>query len=163
MPPTAEAIHGISDAMVAGQPTVDQVLPSFAAFAAGTVLVAHDAAFDLAFLRHAAARHSVRLDVLGAPVLDTLLLSAALHPDASGHTLDAVAARLGVEVLGRHTALGDALATAEVFVRMLRLLDAQGVTTLADARRLSESTAHARVQRYPEATVTPDTRTLPSM
>ena len=134
-------VHGISDAMLAGQPRIDDVLPAFAAFASDTVLVGHNVSFDLQFLAGPQARTGVRLD---NPVLDTLLLSAALHPDHGEHALDAIATRLGVDVVGRHTALGDALVTADVLVRLLRLLEAQGVDTLGEAMSLMRSTEHAR-------------------
>jgi DNA polymerase-3 subunit epsilon len=139
--PASTAVHGISGDMLAGQPTIDEVLPELAAFAAGTVLVGHNVDFDLRFLEVAQKHDGGWMD---QPALDTLLLSAALHPDASEHRLDAVAQRLGVPVLGRHTALGDALVTAEVFLRLLRLLAARGVHTLDEARELTARTKHAR-------------------
>jgi DNA polymerase-3 subunit epsilon len=67
------------------------------------------------------------------PVLDTLLLTAAIGGDWLDRSLDGLAARLGVSVRGRHTALGDTLATAEVFVRLIPLLEAAGITTLDQA------------------------------
>jgi DNA polymerase-3 subunit epsilon len=66
-------------------------------------------------------------------VLDTLLLTTAIGGDWLDRSLDGVAARLGVHVRGRHTALGDTLATAEVLVRMIPLLEATGITTLDQA------------------------------
>ena len=79
-------------------------------------------------------------------MLDTLLLSEVLHPQQDSHRLEAIAERLGVPILGRHTALGDAIVTAEVFVRMLPLLQAQGITTLAQALSASRDTVLARVK-----------------
>ncbi len=70
--------------------------------------------------------------------LDTLRLYAALYPDAPDVELDAVAADLDVDVRGRHTALGDALVTAEVYRRMLPLLRDAGVITLGEALKFSE-------------------------
>jgi DNA polymerase-3 subunit epsilon len=82
------------------------------------------------------------------PVLDTLLISAFLHPDIGDHDLDAIAARAGVPIVGRHTALGDAMATAAVFVALLDLLERRGVTTLdqlLDSTRMAfELRARAR-------------------
>ena len=81
------------------------------------------------------------------PVLDTLLLDAALHPDHEQHSLEAIAGRLGVQVVGRHTALGDALVTAEVFIRLLTLLEQRGIGTLGEALAASRATLHARLDR----------------
>jgi DNA polymerase-3 subunit epsilon len=81
-----------------------------------------------------------------SPVLDTLLLSAVVHPDAQSHSLEAIAARLGLNAVGRHTALGDALLTAEIFLHLLPLLATQGITTLPDALAASRATYFARIK-----------------
>jgi DNA polymerase-3 subunit epsilon len=137
------AIHGITPDLLVGQPTIDTVLPSFHAFCADTVLVAHNAAFDMRFLQLKEDRLGVRFD---QPVLDTFLLSAVLHPNQESHRLEAIAERLGVSVLGRHTALGDAMVTGEIFLKMLPLLAGMGIHTLRQAREASEKTYHARLQ-----------------
>ncbi|ROT98051.1 3'-5' exonuclease [Histidinibacterium lentulum] len=130
IPPSSTKIHGIDDARVRGAPGVAEAGRAFARFAEGSVLVAHHASFDMALLE-------AKADLIGwrpeTPALCTGLLSAALYPHASDHTLDALAARFGVAIDEklRHTALGDALATAEVFLRMVPVLEAAGVTTLA--------------------------------
>jgi DNA polymerase III subunit epsilon len=143
IPPAGIPIHGITPAMVQGQPALEQVLPAFHAYAADTVLVAHNAAFDMRFLQLAEQRCGVRFE---QPVLDTLLLSAVLHPQQASHRLEHLAERFGVTVVGRHTALGDALVTAQVFVRLLPLLAAQGIHTLAQAREASRQTYYARLK-----------------
>jgi DNA polymerase-3 subunit epsilon len=142
VPAESTAIHGITPDMLDGQPTIDAVLPSFVRFAEDTVLVGHNVSFDLQFLELAAAPTGV---VISQPALDTLLLHAALHPDHREHTLEAIAARLGVSVVGRHTALGDALVTAEVFVALTAMLRNQGIHTLGDALAASRETYQARV------------------
>jgi DNA polymerase III subunit epsilon len=140
--PAATRIHGISSEMLEGQPTIEEVLPLFARFSQGTVLVGHNVAFDLSFLQLKEARTGVRFT---QPVLDTLLLSAVLGPDEDDHSLEAMAARLGASVVGRHTALGDAILTGEIFLKQARLLAAQGLHTLGDVREAARQTYLARV------------------
>jgi DNA polymerase-3 subunit epsilon len=143
IPAAGIPIHGIEPQMVQGQPTIDTVLPAFHAFAQDTVLVAHNAAFDMRFLQLKEARTGLRFE---QPVLDTLLLSAVAQPNQESHGLEAIAERLGVAVMGRHTALGDAMVTAEVFLKLVPLLQAQGIHTLGQAREAAQKTMYARLQ-----------------
>jgi DNA polymerase-3 subunit epsilon len=142
IPAAGIAIHGIRAELVADAPTLDHVLPAFHAFAHDTVLVAHNAAFDMRFLQLKERATGIVFD---QPVLDTLLLSAVVHPQQDSHELEAIAERLGVPVLGRHTALGDALVTAEVFIKMLPLLHESGIDTLGQALEASQQTYYARL------------------
>jgi DNA polymerase-3 subunit epsilon len=143
MSPEASKITGIETAMLEGQPTLDKVLPAFRDFCEDTVLVAHNAAFDLRFLRLKEEATGVRFT---QPVLDTLLLSAVLQPDADTHQLEAIAGRMGVSSIGRHTALGDAIMTGEVFLRMIPLLAERGIRTLGQAREAAQKTYQARIE-----------------
>ena len=136
-------VHGITPDLLVGQPTIGQVLPRFWRFAEDTVLVGHNAAFDMRFLQLKEADTGVKFQ---QPVLDTLLLAAVVHPSEESQALEAVAGRLGIPVIGRHTALGDALATAEVFLRLVPLLAARGIQTLGQARAASEKTFFARLK-----------------
>lgn len=141
----SQRIHGISNEMLADQPTIAEVLPMFHRFVEETVLVAHNAAFDMRFLQLAEPRTGIRFT---QPVLDTLMLSALAHPghpDAE-HRLELIAARLGVPVAGRHTALGDAIVTGEVFLKLVPLLAERGIRTLGQAREASQKTLYAKLE-----------------
>ena len=143
IPAATIPIHGITPEMVQGQPRIGQVLPTFHAYAHDTVLVAHNAAFDMKFLQLKERSTGLRFD---QPVLDTLLLSAVIHPHQESHRLEAIAERMNITVLGRHTALGDAMVTAEVFLRMIALLAEMGIHTLGQAREAAQKTHFARLK-----------------
>ena len=136
IPPASTAVHSITDAMTADAPAFSRIAPDLAAFCGERVWIGHNIGFDIAILRREAALAGLPWR---EPVgLDTLRLYAALHPDAPDVELDAVAAELGVDVRGRHTALGDALVTAEVYRRLLPLLQGAGVRTLGEALKFAE-------------------------
>jgi len=141
--PESIAIHGIEPQMLVGQPTAAVVLPLFHRYAEGTVLVAHNAAFDMRFLELKEAALGIRFD---QPVLDTLLLAYTLFPNQESNRLEALAERFGVRIIGRHTALGDALVTAELFLKMVPLLMERGIRTLGQAREAAQQTYLAKLR-----------------
>lgn len=157
IPPSARRVHGIDDATVRGQPRLEAVLPALVEYVGTSVLVGHVISFDLAFLGPALRAAGLpALDRHGA--LDTLLLVHALLPTTVGQAarsepgraptlsaLDDVAALLGVEVVGRHTALGDALTTAEVFARLLAVMEQRGIRHLGDALALQSPSLARRL------------------
>ena len=139
----SEAIHGISDDVLVGQPRVEEVLQRFDAFREDTILVGHNVAFDLKFMALKAPTAGVAFD---GPVLDTLLMAELLYSDEQAHSLDALARLLGVEVTGRHTSLGDALVTADVFLALAEILRDRGIGTLGELLDASASTRYARLE-----------------
>ncbi len=141
IPRASIRFHGITGDMVKDEQPVVDVLPQFRDFAGDAVLVAHNAAFDMKFLKLKEKASGAVFDHL---VLDTLLLSVFLEPESENHGLDAVAERLGVTVEGRHTALGDSLVTAKVFLRMLEMLETRGIRTLGQAIEASSRISHIR-------------------
>ncbi len=144
IPPLASRVHGITDEVVKGAPGPIPAIAAFHNFARGSVLVAHNAPFDLAFLRRQG--EGIRFD---HPVLDTVLLSAAVFGEGVPHTLDAIAQRLEVDLPAavRHTAPGDAQATADVLFRLIEILEARGVRTFGDA--VAAMRRHERLLRDP--------------
>ena len=127
-------IHGIQEEDLRDQPVIRDVLPRFHRFAEGTILVAHNAAFDMRMLQIKEAQTGIRFI---NPVLDTMLLSHVVHPAQENHNLMTIAQRLGIDVSGRHTAMGDALATAHMFLKLIPLLAKKGIHTLQQARAIS--------------------------
>ena len=141
--PESIPIHGITEDMVRGQPNIDIVMPAFHEFCEDTVLIAHNAAFDMRFLQLKEERTGIRFT---QPVLDTLLLSAVVHPNQESHKLDVILERLGVTIGTRHNALEDALATGEVFLKLVKLLEDMGIVTVRQALEAAEKTYFARIK-----------------
>ncbi len=129
IPAASTKIHKITNEMVKDASVFMEVLHGFSEYSHGDVLLAHNAAFDMAFVRAGAKAAGLSFD---QPVLDTVYMSAFLFDHTAKHTLDDLSKRLGVSIPeeARHAALGDAIATAEVFVRLIPLLEARGVNTL---------------------------------
>lgn len=127
IPPGATHIHHITDAMVQGAPTVAEALRGFHHFTEDAVLIAHNAPFDMGLLRAAEAESGKHFP---NRVMDTVLLSAMIWGQGAPHSLDAICERLGIVIPPglRHTAMGDADATARAFLKMLPALEAKGIT-----------------------------------
>jgi DNA polymerase III subunit epsilon len=143
IPAESTAIHGIGNQDVAGKPDIITVLPRFARFAEGSVLVGHNVAFDMRFLRIKENRCGVRFD---QPVLDTFLLSSILNEHQESHGLDALAARLGITFDGRHTAYGDALVTARIFLVLMEMAGEAGFRTLGEVLEACRKSPYADLE-----------------
>ena len=123
-------LHGIRRRDVRGAPSLDTVMRHLASDLESAIFVAHNASFDVGFLRKAAAEVDVHLPIEG--VLCTLTLSRALDPERTlSHRLGALCERYGVTLIRPHDALADADATAAV---LLPLLEAHGITTIDEVR-----------------------------
>lgn len=140
--PESQKIHGIHAGMLRGAPGQSEAIRRFLSFTGESLVVGHNVAFDMRFLDIAAKRYGLELP---NNTLDTLLLSSVVYPERDQHRLEDIAKRLGVTVMGRHTSLGDALVTAEVFCRLLPLLEQKGIRTLGQALEASRESWYARV------------------
>lgn len=141
IPPASVRFHGLTDEDVRGQPPIERVLPEFRQFTGDDVLVAHNAAFDMKFL---AAKERASGVQFPNPVLDTLLLSVLLDGEEEDHSLDNLCQRYSVTMAGRHTALGDTLATAELLVRLIERLEARGYKSFGEVTQASSMAAQLR-------------------
>jgi DNA polymerase-3 subunit epsilon len=130
--------------MVTDAPDFGEVCTKFHAFSSDAILVAHNAAFDMAFLHKRASKSGQRFD---QPVLDTVLMSAAIFGGSAVHTLDAICDRLGITIPQdkRHTAMGDAVATADAIVAMIAIFEARGIQTYRELQ--NEMSKHLRILR----------------
>ena len=133
IPAAASQIHGIDDAAVANAPVFSAIADEISARLEGAVVVGHSLGFDIAVLK----REFARAGMIWTPPrsLDTRLLAEIAAPDLAGYSLESLAAWLGVTAGKRHSALGDAETTAQIFLALLPKLRAVGIRTLAEAER----------------------------
>ncbi len=139
----AQAVHGITPDMLRGKPTIEQVLPVLRRFVEDTVIVGHNVAFDMRFFEVQGAPFGLKFDM---PTLDTLLMECILNPNQQDKSLEGIAGRFGISVTGRHTALGDALTTAQVFLALIPLLEQRGIHTLAEACAACKASPFAEIK-----------------
>ncbi len=123
-----EKLTGITDDMVMGAEQIDVVLPRFLEFCEGCILVAHNARFDMSFIMENCDRQGISHDFT---YVDTVGIARIFLPGQKKHTLDAVAKALGVSLENHHRAVDDAEATAEIFVKLIVLMEKEGITTLS--------------------------------
>ncbi len=131
-----ENITKINDNMVIDAPLIDTVLPEFLAFCGDSVLVAHNASFDMSFIIEKGKEQGI--DVRNT-YLDTLQLARTLLPNQNKHTLDSVAKTYKISLENHHRAIDDATATAQIFKHMIGVLYKDDIFTL---QQVNEMTAH---------------------
>ena len=138
IPPGSIRYHGITEAMVADAPPAAEALAQFQEFIGDDVLVAHNAAFDRALIFAEEFRGA---PAIGNPFLCSVATSRWLDPQEADHSLDGLCGRAGIVIAGRHQALGDAEATAALWVSLIARAAARGVDDLAELARRSRMTA----------------------
>jgi DNA polymerase-3 subunit epsilon len=152
IPPFIAVLTGITNSMVATAPTIDQALPAFLEFATGCVLVAHNAPFDVGFLKHFAAAQARPWP--GFEVLDTAVLARrVVHRDETPNCkLGSLARLFGSSTVPNHRALSDARATVDVLHGLVGRLGNLGVQTLEELQTFSSrvTTAQRRKRHLAE-------------
>ena len=131
IPAATSAIHGIRDGDVRDAPTIVAAIPRLAAFLGESVVIGHTVGFDLEILRRQAADAGV--DWPAPRALDVRLLAQIAMPDRADYGLDGLCEEFRIEIHGRHSALGDAKAAAEVFAALIPGLRRRGIRTIAEA------------------------------
>ncbi len=143
IPKDSIRFHGITDDMVKDKEPLGAALPRFREFVGDAVLVAHNAAFDMKFIKLRESECGVEFD---NPVIDTLLLSLLVDGPDEDHSLDGICERLDIRIVDRHSALGDAMATAHVLVHVLERLGARGIHTFDDVMNATNMREELRVR-----------------
>ena len=140
-----EQLTGINDSMVLPYPKIDAILPQFLDFCKDSVLVAHNASFDVSFIAHNA--ELLQLD-FNPTVIDTVALSRLLLPKLNRYKLDTVAKALNISLANHHRAVDDAGCTAEIFLSFVTMLKERGVETLHELNKLS-SMSPSMIKKLP--------------
>lgn len=131
-----EKLTGINDNMVLEAPEITEVLQKFLEFCQDAVMVAHNASFDMSFIRQECMKQGFNREFT---VADTVALARILLPALSKYKLDTVAKALGVSLENHHRAVDDAGATAEIFVKFIGMLEARDIRTLNQVNEMKAS------------------------
>ena len=140
-----EQLTSINDDMVLDAPTIDEILPKFMEFCQDAVMVAHNADFDMSFIKHNCSALGLECE---KTVLDTVALSRVLLPALNRFKLDTVAKALNVSLAHHHRAVDDAACTAEIFGRLVEMLRDRGVETMEDLDQM-ESYTEETIRKMP--------------
>lgn len=144
--PAIEKLTGITPEMVKDAPEPASVLHDFLEFAAGTVLVAHNAQFDVGFIT---AKHQQFFDQpLAVVSLDTLGLARSIWPNFKSYKLNAVAKELGIELLNHHRAVDDAQCAAGILLKAMEEVEKRNLTRLADLNSLVSESSVEHLKTY---------------
>ena len=140
-----EELTGIRDDMVMGAETIEEILPRFMEFCEGCVMIAHNAEFDMSFIR----KNCMDLDIpCDYTVGDTVAMARILLPALHRFKLDTVAKALKISLENHHRAVDDAECTAHIFVKFIEMLKERHIETLNDLNSLG-ATSVDTVKKLP--------------
>lgn len=140
-----EQLTSINDDMVLDAPVIDEILPKFMEFCQDAVMVAHNADFDMSFIKYNCSALGLDCE---KTVLDTVALSRVLLPSLNRFKLDTVAKALNISLAHHHRAVDDAACTAEIFVKLVEMLRDRGVETMEDLDQM-ESYTEETIRKMP--------------
>lgn len=140
-----EQLTSINDDMVLDAPVIDEILPKFMDFCQDAVMVAHNADFDMSFIKYNCSALGLDCE---KTVLDTVALSRVLLPSLNRFKLDTVAKALNISLAHHHRAVDDAACTAEIFVKLVEMLRNRGVETMEDLDQM-ESYTEETIRKMP--------------
>ena len=140
-----EQLTSINDDMVLDAPVIDEILPKFMDFCQDAVMVAHNADFDMSFIKYNCSALGLDCE---KTVLDTVALSRVLLPSLNRFKLDTVAKALNISLAHHHRAVDDAACTAEIFVKLVEMLRDRGVETMEDLDQM-ESYTEETIRKMP--------------
>ena len=144
IPERVQEVTHITDDMVIDSPKIDEIFPKVLEFIKGSVLVAHNATFDIGFLKNVAKELGYDFDYT---YVDTLPLARKLYPNLKKHKLGKIAEHLGIEVLVAHRALDDVDTTVKVLRQMMKELKKRGAKTVGDIATKCED-EKAKAEEY---------------
>ena len=131
-----EELTSIRDDMVITSPTVDVILPQFMEFCTDCIMVAHNADFDMSFIKRNCALLGMECN---PTIVDTVALARVLLPQLNRFKLDTVAKALNISLDHHHRAVDDAACTAEIFVKFIEKLKDRGISSLDEVNALAKS------------------------
>ena len=140
-----EQLTSIKDEMVMDAPTIEEVLPRFMEFCKDAVMVAHNADFDMSFIKKNCDLQNITYDFT---IADTVALARFLMPQLNRYKLDTIAKALNVSLENHHRAVDDAGCTAEIFVKFIAMLKERGIENLDDLNNVA-STSPETIMKMP--------------
>ncbi|MDD2481167.1 MAG: PolC-type DNA polymerase III [Lutispora sp.] len=140
IPEKIQKLTGITDAMVSRAPCIEEVLPKFLSFAGVRPLVAHNALFDVGFIKNKASLLGFKID---NPVLDTLQLSRKLLP-LKRHKLNNLCDHFGIKLENHHRASDDAEATALILIHLFEMLENKNIHCLSNINKIIKESTNVK-------------------
>ena len=140
-----EELTSIKDDMVIDAPKIEEILPEFMKFCEGAIMVAHNAEFDMSFIKINCKNQGIEREFT---IIDTVALARILLPNLNRFKLDTVAKALNVSLENHHRAVDDAACTAEIFVKFIEMLKERGMENLDDVNHMV-STSPETVMKMP--------------